>query len=338
MSLSKLRTNLRIIEQRLKLLEKKKTEMSLKSRKEIADLISAGKEDRARIKVECIIRDDYLVEAYELIETFCDLLVARFGLIEMSKNIPEGLETAISTVIWATPRLQTDVNELVEIRNQFIKKYGKPYVMMCQENSNNTVSQQVIHKLSVEAPPRHLVEQYMVEIARSFNVQFEPDPILIRAPNDEMNWVSSPPGWALDTNNLINLNPSSNQSNRSSDIEMNYPPKPMELNSNPNAYFIGGFGGSSANNNMEKPPLPPDEPFHMPSTNQPSLPPKYNDPDYSQPPSGSNSTAPTDDFLNLPSAHNDDPVNQASSSNLPGNDSVDFDELTRRFEQLKKKK
>ena len=36
-------------------------------------------------KVEHIIREDYLVEAMELIEMYCDLLLARFGLIETMK-------------------------------------------------------------------------------------------------------------------------------------------------------------------------------------------------------------------------------------------------------------
>ena len=35
---------------------------------------------------------------------------------------------------------------------------------------------QVMHKLSVQAPPKALVERYMVEIAKSYNVPFEPDP------------------------------------------------------------------------------------------------------------------------------------------------------------------
>jgi len=33
-------------------------------------------------QVEHIIREDYLVEAMEIIEMLCDLLLARFGLIE----------------------------------------------------------------------------------------------------------------------------------------------------------------------------------------------------------------------------------------------------------------
>lgn len=82
---SKLKTNLRLTINRLKLLEKKKTELGAKARKEIADYISAAKDDRARIRVEHIIREDYLVEAMELLEMYCDLLLARFGMIQTQK-------------------------------------------------------------------------------------------------------------------------------------------------------------------------------------------------------------------------------------------------------------
>ena len=101
----KLKTNLKLAIQRLKLLEKKKSiqnhtwkrlfnvpnrfvclaELSLKSRKEIADYLAINKADRARIRVEHIIREDNYVEAMEMLEMFCDLLIGRFGLIEKMK-------------------------------------------------------------------------------------------------------------------------------------------------------------------------------------------------------------------------------------------------------------
>lgn len=52
----KLKTNLRLAMSRLKLLMKKKTELTEKARKEIADYIAAGKTERAKIRVEYIIR------------------------------------------------------------------------------------------------------------------------------------------------------------------------------------------------------------------------------------------------------------------------------------------
>lgn len=52
----KLKTHLRLAVNRLKLLEKKKTELAQKSRKEIAEYLGTGKYERARIRVEHIIR------------------------------------------------------------------------------------------------------------------------------------------------------------------------------------------------------------------------------------------------------------------------------------------
>lgn len=82
---TKLKTFLRLAINRLKLLEKKKMELAQKSRKEIADFIESGKAERAKIRVEHIIREDYMVEAMEMVEMFCDLLLARFGLLQQMK-------------------------------------------------------------------------------------------------------------------------------------------------------------------------------------------------------------------------------------------------------------
>jgi len=168
----KLTTNLRLSINRLKLLEKKKTEMAVKARREIADYLIAGKEDRARIRVEHIIREDYIVEAMELIEMYCDLLLARMGLIQSTKEMDEGLEEPISSIIWATPRLQSEVQELVVVSEQLSLKYGQEFAQSCRANALQIVNEKLIHKLSVQAPPRRLVERYMVEIAKSYNVAY----------------------------------------------------------------------------------------------------------------------------------------------------------------------
>lgn len=53
---TKLKTHLRLAINRLKLLEKKKAELAQKSRYEIANFIKEGKAERAKIRVEHIIR------------------------------------------------------------------------------------------------------------------------------------------------------------------------------------------------------------------------------------------------------------------------------------------
>ena len=86
-----------------------------------------------------------------------------------------GLEEAIASLIWVTPRLQCDIQELKHISEQFAAKYGKEYAQACRTNTLNNVSEKVMHKLSVQAPPKILVERYMIEIAKTYNVPFEPD-------------------------------------------------------------------------------------------------------------------------------------------------------------------
>ena len=218
---NKLKTNLRLSINRLKLLEKKKSEMAMKSRKEIADYLGTGKDERAKIRVEHIIREDYMVEAMEVIEMYCDLLLARFGLIQQMKTLDDGLAEAISSLIWVAPRLQvkeiqrntsyspllqyqnfvsvtlieenyrkkvpfekvnhrlpfqSDVQELKIVCDQLTAKYGKPYAQACKENAVGTVSAKLMHKLSVQAPPKITVEKYLIEIAKYYNVEYQPDP------------------------------------------------------------------------------------------------------------------------------------------------------------------
>lgn len=44
---------------------------------------------------------------------------------------------------------------------------------------NCFISVQLMRKMSIYSPPKMLVENYMVEIAKSFNVEFTPDPIAL---------------------------------------------------------------------------------------------------------------------------------------------------------------
>ncbi|GMT08832.1 hypothetical protein PFISCL1PPCAC_129 [Pristionchus fissidentatus] len=179
----KLKTNLRLATNRLKLMEKKKTEMALKARTEIADFISAQKPDRARIRVEHIIREDFMVEAFELLEMYCDLLLARFGLIEQMKTLDDGIAEAVISILWAAPRVAQDIAEFKTISEQLTVKYGKVLAEAARANQLEypaKVNPKLMAKLNVSAPPRLLVEKYLIHIAQAAGVPFKPDPDVMR--------------------------------------------------------------------------------------------------------------------------------------------------------------
>lgn len=59
-------------------------------------------------------------------------------------------------------------------------KYGKPYAEECRKESINTISEKLKHKMSVQSPPKILVEKYLIEIAKIYNVNYVPDPQIIK--------------------------------------------------------------------------------------------------------------------------------------------------------------
>ncbi|XP_036391721.1 IST1 homolog isoform X4 [Megalops cyprinoides] len=289
----RLRVNLRLVINRLKLLEKKKTELAQKARKEIADYLSSGKDERARIRVEHIIREDYLVEAMEILELYCDLLLARFGLIQSMKELDPGLQEAVSTLIWAAPRLQTEVSELKIVSDQLCAKYSKEYGKLCRTNQIGTVNDRLMHKLSVEAPPKILVERYLIEIAKNYNVPYEPD-ALVRP--------EVCPGEEAD---LIDV-----------DIDSKKP---------------GGGGGGGGGFTAPPAAIPTSMPMPMPTAfNYPS--PKGSE----SGPGPSSQIYDNTALPELPSVPDTLPASSFGGNTAPSDD-IDFDDLSRRFEELKKK-
>lgn len=56
-----------------------------------------------------------------------------------------------------------------------VAKYGKPYGESVRAETVTTISEKLKHKLSIQSPPKMLVERYMMEIAKNYNLHYEPD-------------------------------------------------------------------------------------------------------------------------------------------------------------------
>ncbi|XP_029901847.1 IST1 homolog isoform X2 [Myripristis murdjan] len=328
----RLRVNLRLVINRLKLLEKKKTELAQKARKEIADYLSSAKDERARIRVEHIIREDYLVEAMEILELYCDLLLARFGLIQSMKELDPGLQEAVSTLIWAAPRLQSEVSELKIVSDQLCAKYSKEYGKLCRTNQIGTVNDRLMHKLSVEAPPKILVERYLIEIAKNYNVPYEPD-AMVRpevCPGEEADLID------VDTDNKKSGGGGGGGGGFTAPATAYPMPMPMPMPMpTPFSYpppkggepFNAPVGTYNSMNNFQ-PSMGGGQPPQLPS-----CPPTYE----SAVASGPSAQIYDNNALpELPSVPDTLPTS-SFGGNTTTSDDIDFDDLSRRFEELKKK-
>ncbi|KAH9891419.1 DUF292-domain-containing protein [Xylariomycetidae sp. FL2044] len=168
--------------------------MAKQQRRAMAQLLEVGKIDSARIRVENIIRSDITTEVHEILELYCELLLARSGLLE-SPTCDPGLEEPVKSIIYAAPK--TEIKELQQVRVLLAEKFGKDFVLTTMENSDGKVSEKVIKKLRVTPPREELVQGYLEEIARAYGVDWP------GKPKD----LGDPPGY-VDDDDDANDNPS----------------------------------------------------------------------------------------------------------------------------------
>ncbi len=159
---------------RIQIASNKKAALQKQNLREVAKMLAEDppKEEKARIRAEALIRDDYLIEAYEILQLSCELLYERMKLIEYSKDCPNDLVTVVSTIIWASHRV--DIPELVLIRKQFKAKYGKEFEERALQNAGNVLNERVVHKLSVEPPAAAEVQIYLERICEKHQVDWSP--------------------------------------------------------------------------------------------------------------------------------------------------------------------
>ncbi|ROT40723.1 DUF292 domain-containing protein [Sodiomyces alkalinus F11] len=167
--LTKLKVQLKLAIARLRMVQQRDEAMSKTQRRAMAQLLEVGKVESARIRVENIIRSDITSELYEILELYCELLIARAGLLEGPTCDP-GLEEAVKTIIYAAPK--TEIKELQVVRALLAEKYGKEFVLAAMENADGKVSEKVGRKLCVTPPREELVVGYLEEIARAYNVDW----------------------------------------------------------------------------------------------------------------------------------------------------------------------
>ncbi|KAI0117698.1 DUF292-domain-containing protein [Nemania sp. FL0031] len=166
---AKLKVQLKLSIARLRMVQQRDDAMGKTQRRAMAQLLEVGKIDSARIRTENIIRSDINTELHEILELYCELLLARAALLD-SPTCDPGLEEAVKSIIYAAPR--TEIKELQQVRLLLAERFGKEFVLSAMENSDGGVSEKVVKKLSVTPPKPELVQGYLEEIAKAYGVDW----------------------------------------------------------------------------------------------------------------------------------------------------------------------
>ena len=155
---TKTKAHLRMAIKRVSLFTSKNTNLISQQKREVAHLLAEGKDELARVRVEGIIRQDFTIEAYEIVALHCELVAERLRYIASEEHCPPDMLEAINTIIYAASRC-TNIAELEVVKSQFRHKYGAEFTQRATDNENDCVNTRVALKLSVQPPSAFLVQR-----------------------------------------------------------------------------------------------------------------------------------------------------------------------------------
>lgn len=184
---TRLKTSIKMAISKLKFIQDKKTALAKQQRRQLADLLGQGKELSAKIRVENIIRDDIYVELLEYLELYCELLLARIGMITdiNRQTCDSNLAEAVQSVIYSAQ--YTELKEMTSLKELLIHKYGVEFGKIAVENTDGVVPEKIVKRCEVEVPSETLVNLYLCEIARAYEAPYSglAEYELIQAENDQ---------------------------------------------------------------------------------------------------------------------------------------------------------
>lgn len=168
----RLKTTLKMAISKLKFIQEKKTAITKQQRRQLSELLSQGKESSSKIRVENIIRDDIYIELLEILELYCELLLARLPILLERTTVEKNLQEAVNSIIYSANH--TELKELITIKDILIYKFGGPeFAQPILDNKNGEeVPEKVVKRCDIEPPSETLVDLYLCEIARAYNVPY----------------------------------------------------------------------------------------------------------------------------------------------------------------------
>ncbi|XXG51029.1 hypothetical protein AAC387_Pa02g4897 [Persea americana] len=149
---AKLKTLLNLAISRLAVLKNQRQVRCNHARSDVAQLLEMGHQERALLRVEHVIKEQNMFDAFVIMEGYCNLLIERVSLIENQKDCPKELREAIAGLLFACSRCG-DFPELQQIREMFASRYGKDFTASAVELRNHCcVNPKIIQKMSTRQP------------------------------------------------------------------------------------------------------------------------------------------------------------------------------------------
>ncbi|XLR01858.1 hypothetical protein HN51_056689 [Arachis hypogaea] len=155
---------------RLAILKNKRHAHLKLARSDVHQLLQLGHHDRALLRAEHVIKEQNMLDVYDKIEGYCNLLFERVHLIAQERECPEELKEAASGLLYMASRCG-DLPEILEIRAMLTSRFGKEFAARAVELRNNCgVDPQLIQKLSTRMPSLESRTKVLKDIASENNI------------------------------------------------------------------------------------------------------------------------------------------------------------------------
>ncbi|XP_056176097.1 uncharacterized protein LOC115669286 isoform X2 [Syzygium oleosum] len=162
---SKIKTLSKLAISRMAILRKNREVRLSHAWSDVIQLLSLGHQERALLRVEHVIKEQNMVDAFCILECYCHILGQRGMLMQKNMECPEELKEAASSLTFAASRCG-DFPELQGIRTVVTKIYGKEFVARAVElRKNCAVNPRVIEKFSTRQPSVESRMKALKEIA-----------------------------------------------------------------------------------------------------------------------------------------------------------------------------
>ncbi|CAI9296743.1 unnamed protein product [Lactuca saligna] len=172
---SKLKTTLNLAISRLSLLKKHRLARFTIARSDIIQLLRLNHHQQALLRVEQVIKDQNILDVYDMIHGYCNLLIQRINFIEQANECPKELEEAVSNLLYGAPRCG-EFPELQKIREILTSHFGKEFAEGASELRRNCgVSQIMIQKLSPAQSTLECRMKILTDIAKENGIILQLD-------------------------------------------------------------------------------------------------------------------------------------------------------------------
>ncbi|CAN8305334.1 unnamed protein product [Cochlearia groenlandica] len=155
---------------RLSILKNQRQARFSQATSDVTELLKLGHHDNALHRVDQVVKEQNTLDVLFFVHGYLTLLIDRVHLFEHSRDCPDELLEAVSSLLFAASRLG-EFPELQEIRNVLISRFGKDLAARSIElRSNCGVNPKIIQKLSTRHPASEARMKVLKEIAAESNI------------------------------------------------------------------------------------------------------------------------------------------------------------------------